>query len=95
MRFLPHEHQAFTALLAKHGIDAGDVLFVKRRGRLHVQCPGRSDTFAFFRAKRTTLDAEGRWQERTAYAIGAGRTEAMRTWGDVLHAFEAWLQQRP
>ncbi|HEX2616326.1 MAG TPA: hypothetical protein VHL57_02225 [Flavobacteriales bacterium] len=91
MRFLPHEHAAFTAALRESGVDTAMVLFVKRRGRLHVEVPGRTDTFSFFRSKGTSLDANGQWVERTDYFIGEGRGGAVRTWEDVLAAFRTWL----
>ena len=90
MRFLPHEPTDVTAALEAHGIDPGTVLFVKRRGRLHVQVPGRSDAFAFFREKSTKLDEHGRWQERVEYFIGQGKKDAC-DWEAVLRAFRAWL----
>ena len=77
MRFLPHEHADIIGALEKHGIHPASVLFVKRRGRLYVQLPGRSDAFAFFREKSTKLDAQGKWQERVDYFIGMGRNRAI------------------
>lgn len=62
MRFLPHEHADVTTALKEHGIDPAAVLFVKRRGRLHVAIPGRSDAFAFFREKRHRPDLSGEHQ---------------------------------
>ncbi|MEO8069184.1 MAG: hypothetical protein ABI599_15910 [Flavobacteriales bacterium] len=92
MRFLPHEHAAVTAALQAHGVDASGVLFVKRRGRLHIQLPGKPDAFAFFRKKSTTLDAQGRWHDRVDYYIGSEKAEGTgRTWEEVLAAFTAWL----
>lgn len=90
MRFLPHEHADVTAALDRHGIDPASVLFVKRRGRLHVQLPGRKDAFAFFREKRTSLTPDGRWQEQVAYFIGMDRSHACG-WPEVLRALEQWL----
>ncbi len=92
MRFLPHEHADVTDALKAHGIDAATVLFVKRRGRLHVEIPGRSDAFAFFREKSTRLDEHGRWQERVDYFIGMGKKEPC-DWSAVMAALNAWLQQ--
>jgi hypothetical protein len=92
MRFLPHEHAAVTEALAARGIDIRTVLFVKRRGRLHVQIPGRTDTFAFFRKKTTRLDANGQWLDRTDYYLGNAKTDGAGIgWEDVLTAFRAWL----
>lgn len=90
MRFLPHEHADVTAALVAQGIDPGTVLFVKRRGRLHVQIPGRSDAFAFFREKSTKLDEHGRWQERVEYFTGMGKKDAY-DWAGVMLAFREWL----
>lgn len=90
MRFLPHEHAGVTAALQTSGIDPATVLFVKRRGRLHVQLAGRADTFYFFRTKSTRLDEQGRWQDRVDYFIGPAKEP--RTWEDVLAAFKAWLK---
>lgn len=90
MRFLPHEHAAITAALHAHGVDPAAVLFVKRRGRLHVQVPGRADTFFFFREKSTRLDEQGRWQDRVDYFIGAAKEP--RTWEAVLMGFRTWLR---
>lgn len=91
MRFLPHEHAAITAALAAVGIDPVSVLFVKRRGRLHVELPGRANTFAFYRARSTELDAEGRWVDRVAYFVGMDKKHPV-AWADVLAAFAIWLQ---
>ena len=90
MRFLPHEHADVTAALNKHGIDPATVLFVKRRGRLHVELPSRSDAFAFFREKSTKLDDQGQWHERVDYFIGMGKKDPC-DWASVLHAFVRWL----
>ena len=89
MRFLPHEHADVTNALKMHGIDPASVLFVKRRGRLHVEIPGRSDAFAFFREKSTKLE-EGKWQERVEYFIGMGKKDPC-DWLGVMAAFEKWL----
>jgi hypothetical protein len=93
MRFLPHEHAAITQALEAHGVDLREVLFVKRRGRLHVQLRGRKDTFAFFRKKSTSLDASGRWVHRVDYFIGNADTKGEGvTWEAVKEAFDAWLK---
>ena len=95
MRFLPHEHAVITAALKAHGVDPSTVLFVKRRGRLHVQVPGRADTFCFFRRKSTTIDDAHQWQHRTDYYIGMASAEGSgATWTDVVAAFNAWLSER-
>lgn len=92
MRFLPHEHAAVTGTLSAQGIDVRAVLFVKRRGRLHVQVPGRTDTFAFFRKKVTKLDANGKWEDRTDYYLGNAKAEGEGiSWDEVLRAFRSWL----
>lgn len=92
MRFLPHEHTDVTDALRKHDIDPATVLFVKRRGRLHVEIPGRSDAFAFFREKSTKLDEQGRWQERVDYYIGMGKKDPC-DWSAVMQALGKWLVQ--
>lgn len=91
MRFLPNEHADITAVLGKCGIDPASVLFVKRRGRLHVEVPGRSGAFAFFREKSTKLQ-EGKWQERVDYFIGMGKKDPC-DWGAVMNAFGKWLRE--
>lgn len=91
MRFLPHEHAAVTAALVQHGIDPGTVLFVKRKGRLHVQLPGRPGMFAFFRERSTKLDEQGHWQERVDYFIGMDKQHPC-DWPAVMAAFAAWLK---
>ncbi|MBP7450856.1 MAG: hypothetical protein KA817_12540 [Flavobacteriales bacterium] len=90
MRFLPNEYADVTAALREHGIDPATVLFVKRRGRLHVELPGRADTFAFFREKSTKLDDQGRWHERVDYHIGMGKKDPC-DWSAVMQALTAWL----
>ena len=90
MRFLPHEHAAITAALRRHHIDPVLVLFVKRRGRLHVEIPGRPGAFVFFRERHTRLDEHGRWRDRVRYFIGMGRV-APCVWEQVLAGFENWL----
>lgn len=90
MRFLPHEHADVVAALKSAGIDGTTLLFVKRRGRLHVELPGRSDAFAFFREKTTKLDEQGRWQERVDYFIGTDKKHPC-DWLAVLRALEHWL----
>lgn len=91
MRFLKQEHEDITAALRAHGIDPTSVLFVKRRGRLHVEVPGREDAFAFFREKSTRLD-DGRWQEHVQYFLGMGKTDPC-DWSGVLSAFHGWLDR--
>lgn len=91
MRFLLNEHEDITAALRAHGIDPLTILFLKRRGRLHVELPGRSDTFAFFREKSTRLDEQGKWQERVEYFIGKGKADPC-DWTAVITAFNAWLK---
>ncbi|MBK7270951.1 MAG: hypothetical protein IPI07_16065 [Flavobacteriales bacterium] len=90
MRFLPHEHAAITTALRRHDIDPVLVLFVKRRGRLHVEVQGHGDAFVFFREKSARLDEYGRWQDSVRYFIGMGRT-APCVWEQVLTEFEKWL----
>ena len=90
MRFLPHEHADVTAALKAQGIDPGTVLFVKRRGRLHVEVSGRSGSFAFFREKSTKLDEQGRWQEQVVYFIGQGKEQPC-DWSAVMKALKRWL----
>lgn len=92
MRFLPNEHADVTAALNEHGIDLAAVLFVKRRGRLHVEVPGRSEAFAFFRKKSTRLDEHGRWQERIEYFIGLGKKDPC-DWSAVISALREWLER--
>lgn len=91
MRFLPGEHADVTAVLRDHGIDPTTVLFVKRRGRLHVEIPGRSDAFAFFREKSTWLDDQGRWQERVDYYIGMDKKRPC-DWSAVMAALRIWVK---
>lgn len=90
MRFLPNEHADVTAALREHGIQPASVLFVKRRGRLHVEVPGRNGAFAFFREKSTKLDDQGRWQERVDYFIGRKKEEPL-AWTEVMARFVGWL----
>jgi hypothetical protein len=95
MRFLPHEHAAVTQALEARGVDLRSVLFVKRRGRLHVELPDRKDTFAFFRKKSTTLDPNGQWAHRVDYFIGNADTKGEGvTWEVVMQAFQAWLNDQ-
>jgi hypothetical protein len=93
MRFLPHEHADVTAAMRERGIEPTTVLFVKRRGRLHVEIPGRPDTFAFFREKSTKLDDHGRWQERVEYFVGRGKKDPC-DWSGVMRAFGVWLREK-
>jgi hypothetical protein len=90
MRFLPHEYAGITAALADQGIDPVSVLFVKRRGRMHVELSGRSDAFVFFREKSAKLDARGKWQEHVDYFLGMKKDDPV-AWPDVLAALENWL----
>ena len=93
MRFLPHEHADVTAALRDHGIDPASVLFVKRRGRLPVELPGRSASFAFFREKSPKPEEQGRWHCRADYFIGADKKNPC-DWSTVLGSLKAWLAQR-
>jgi hypothetical protein len=92
MRFLQHEHADVTTAMGERGIDPANVLFVKRRGRLHVEIPGRPDTFAFFREKSTKLDDQGRWQELVEHFVGTGKKDPC-DWSEVMRAFRAWLKE--
>ncbi|MDQ3102179.1 MAG: hypothetical protein M3R08_12385 [Bacteroidota bacterium] len=69
MRFLTNEHKMICDMLEHHGIDPTTVLFVKRRGWLHIQLGDHVRSFAFHRKKRTVLDEKGRWQEVVEYMI--------------------------
>jgi hypothetical protein len=71
MRFHQHEHKAICDALQEHGVDPATVLFVKRRGWVHVQLKEHVRSFAFHRKKRTALDAQGRWQETLEYMVNA------------------------
>lgn len=90
MRFLTHEHTDMTTALQAYGIDPATVLFVKRRGRLHVELPGRGGAFTFFREKSTKLDEHGRWHDRVDYFIGPDKKNPC-DWSTVLGSFKAWL----
>ena len=93
MRFLLHEHAAITDALHAQGIDPGTVLFVKRRGRLHVEVPGRPDAFVFFRRKDTRIGDDHAWAHRTDYYLGNAKAEGPgHTWTQVMEAFRAWLR---
>ena len=92
MRFLQHEHTDVTRALSSHGIDPGTVLFVKRRGRLHVEVSGREDGFVFFRMKATRIDDTLEWVHRTDYFIGTTNDRPC-DWPAVLKAFESWLKK--
>ena len=93
MRFLPHEHAAVTQAIEAMGVDMKAVLFVKRRGRLHVQLPGRADTFAFYRKKSTILDAKGKWNDHVEYFLGNADTKGTGVpWEEVMSAFSVWLK---
>ncbi len=94
MRFLPHEHRAITDRIQQHGIDLRTVLFVKRRGRLHVEMPDRVDPFIFFREERTILDAQGCWQGQVEYFVGMAKRDPT-DWHGVMVAFETWMDRRP
>ncbi|MBL7937771.1 MAG: hypothetical protein JNL43_00310 [Flavobacteriales bacterium] len=94
MRFLPHEHTAINTALTDAHIDPASVLFVKRRGWLHIGLPERPDTFTFFREKSTKLNTEGRWEDRVTYYVGKDKEHEME-WPAVMHAFGAWLKVHP
>jgi hypothetical protein len=92
MRFLHHEHADITAALSAQGIDVRSVLFVKRRGRLHVQVPGRANDFVFFRRKVTRIDEAHEWAHRTDYFLGDEKAVGQgRRWEEVKRAFSSWL----
>ena len=91
MRFLHHEHSALADALREAGFNPTTILFVKRRGRLHVELPGKSSAFVFFRERSTRLNAAGRWEDRTTYHLGKDKMNALE-WGDVLRAFQEWLR---
>ncbi|HRH38221.1 MAG TPA: hypothetical protein PK760_07745 [Flavobacteriales bacterium] len=93
MRFLDHEHADVVAELKRNGLDERNVLFVKRRGRLHVELPGRDDAFAFFREKSAKLDEHGQWQEHVEYYIGNDKKNPCH-WEQVVAAFKSWLAER-
>ena len=71
MRFHVHEHTAITEVLRANGIDPTTVLFVKKRGWVHIQLKEHVRSFAFHRKKRTVLDEHGRWQEQVEYMVHA------------------------
>ena len=95
MRFLRHEHADVTKMLEAYGVDPKAVLFVKRRGRVHVQIPGRRDTFSFFRKRSTTIGVDHEWQHRTDYYLAAEKAKGIgSSWEEVKSAFGTWLSHR-
>ncbi len=96
MRFLAHEHAAITDALREHRIDPATVLFVKRRGWLHIELKEHVRSFAFHRKKRTILHEQGRWQEKVEYMINAhGQTKEGLALGDMITELQLWLKDHP
>ncbi|MBK8341695.1 MAG: hypothetical protein IPK99_17735 [Flavobacteriales bacterium] len=90
MCFLPHGLADIIGVLEEHGTHPAAVLFVERHDGLHVQLPGRSVAFAFFRERSTKLDEPCRWQERVDYFIGMGKKEPCDR-AAVIEVFGKWL----
>ena len=80
-----------TDFMVQHGVTAETVLFVKRRGRLFVQIPGRKDDFAFLSRKTTRLDEQGRWVNSLEYFVGAAKADKAVSWDELMLAFRTWL----
>lgn len=93
MRFLAHEHAAFVEPCVMLASTLRRSFFVKRRGRLHVELPGKSSAFAFFRERSTRLNAAGRWEDRITYHLGKDKMNALE-WADVLRAFQEMVALR-
>lgn len=92
MYFTEQERKAMSDLMVQHGIAPEAVLFVKRRGRMYVQVPGRKHDFAFLSRKATRLDDKGQWVNCVEYFLGPAKKDEAVTWGQLLTSFTAWLK---
>ena len=82
--------------IEQQGLDPSAVLFVKRKGWLHVQLSDHVRSFAFHRKKRTVIDEEGRWQETVEYMIHShGRAKEGLDLQMMIWEFKEWLKERP
>jgi hypothetical protein len=92
MRFHVHEHKAISDALRDHGIDPDTVLFVKRRGWVHIQLKEHVRSFAFHRKKRTVLDERGNWQEHVEYMVHVhGQVKDGSDLAGMLMELRKWL----
>lgn len=95
MYFTEPERKTMIDLMVQHGIAPEAVLFVKRRGRMYVQVPGRKDDFAFLSRKATRLDEQGRWVNSVEYFVGAAKADKAVSREELLDSFKSWLSQAP
>lgn len=95
MRFLTHEHEVIIDALRKHGVDPSTVLFVKRKGWLHIELREHVRSFAFHRKKRTVLDDQGRWQEVIEYMVHRhGHAKEGLDLAGMIDELHVWLNAR-
>lgn len=91
MKFLPQEQQALMVVLRRFGFAEQEVLFVKRRGKVHVSLVNTSSEFHFHRKERTSLDESGQWVKSVEYYYLDQRNPC--DWGQVVDAFATWLNE--
>lgn len=60
---------------------------------MNVVWEEKKEPFIFFRKKETILNAQGQFEDQTAYFIGAKKELSLSRWEDVLSHFEAFLAQ--
>ena len=91
MRFQIREHKELVKVLKEEGFAENEVLFVKKRGRLHVQLPDRTGAFYFFRKRTMELDQHGQFKPVVEYTVNDGKRTM--DWNAVLDRFAQWLRR--
>lgn len=92
MKFLPFEQKGIQKAIVASPHAAGDISFVKRKGRMRIQRPGCAD-FVYFRRHETQLNAEKRWVELEYFLLESVEpTVKLNTWEEVMEHFKKWLE---
>lgn len=91
MKFLPEEHKSISEVLMQNGLKEDEFSFRKKRGQLHIEINGRTDTFCFYRKTESTIDANMKFVDKTTYLLGTKKEDVVDTWQEVLKAVKLWL----
>jgi hypothetical protein len=94
MKYLPSEHKAFKSLIEDSTFDYTTFSFVKKKGWLSISNEDITDSFQFHRKDKNGLNDDGKWTVSSRYAVNIGKESIdMKTFDDVLRAFESWLTE--
>jgi len=94
VKFLAHEREGVNAAISASGLDINDFVFVKRKGRMHIQHVGSDEDFTYFRRKTSSIRDGNHFELKQVYEINfQGHVIPFDDWLDVLEIFKKWLER--